>query len=1160
MIKVIFLYKISIMGDASKPSLRIDWFDGTLIEESRANTASGGSGFDDEEQPEPQLPPKPQYSEKKPIGFKRLLDLSLLQPPILTLEIAHRPGFWNLLDSQLKGDFIVLIVKILANIYKSLEPGEKSKIVTMLKSRFETSNFLEVLKEYLIGLPSVRVVEKRINSHLWDDAQAFYSNILDLCEGILNFGGNSIEYLQNIYDLLEITETSALGVREEHTETFDESLFVQIVELKSKIMKLIQQNPLDTLPPENPKIDNKDINNFKNLTIFPTKEDLLQKNKIKIQPNIINGAYPTVEHYLDIQFKLLREDCFGPLREGICKYLENPTKRRHENIRVHPKVRIIRTYITNNKVGHLVDIAWNQRSTTGIVDSKKYAYNKQLMFGSLLLFTPDNFETILCGTVLDSNLELLGEGYVAVSFQNPVSKTIFSQPYLMVESEVFFEPYHRVLKVMQNARIDDLPMRRYIVDVQKESRAPAYLSQETLYTIKEGNKNKEVSFPVLTREEWPDTTTFGLDNSQMDAFSFALTREFAVIQGPPGTGKTFIGVKIASTLLKNLSLEGTPMLIICYTNHALDQFLEGILPVTQNIVRLGSQSKSKILQPYNLNNMRMKMKSKYAHLYGTKRSELEKIYKQMTDIQTEIEKCEKEIITYKTLKPYMKTKVELKSGKEDPILPWLFDHLEDIKEDKEEELEDWEKALEDMEVSEKIETCFSEQWAVKEIDSMLNSIRYVKDITDDHCEGQKMTDKFQTEINKVSRRLNCFKKKFALEKSVNKDDFTMEENIDLYSLTPDERWAVYFAAVRTITNELMVKMNDLLEQHNTCSRELEEVATLTDGEVMRSARVVGVTTTTAARRHDLMKRLLSPIVIVEEAAEVLEAHIVASLTHKCQHLILIGDHKQLRPTAAHYKLAKHYNFEISLFERMIRNGVHARTLSIQRRMRPSFVELLVPAIYERLDSHPRVYEYPNVRGMRDNLYFYSHDVFEDSEGLEDSWSHKNTLEAKWCVALANYLRQMKYAAHEITILATYNGQATLIREFSKKHNLLRDVKVTVVDNYQGEENRIVLLSLVRSNRDGNIGFLSAANRICVALSRAKEGFYMFGNMNVLKSASPIWRLINDKLVSMNAIGKTIALQCDSHRDNVFQVSNLEDLENGIIGFCMRICEKSKQIE
>lgn len=226
------------MGDG-KPSLRIDWFDGTFIEERAANVASTASDFADEDQPEPQTSTK--IPEKKPIGFKRLLNLSLLKPPNLTVEIAYRPGFWNLLDEELKGDFIVLIVRILANIYKSLEPGEKSKIVSMLKNRFEKSNFLDLLKEYLIGLPGVRVVEKRLNSYLWDDVQSFYFDVLSLCEGIFCFGGNGEEYLKNINDLLEILETSALGVKDEHTETFNNSLFEQIVELRSKIIKTIDK-------------------------------------------------------------------------------------------------------------------------------------------------------------------------------------------------------------------------------------------------------------------------------------------------------------------------------------------------------------------------------------------------------------------------------------------------------------------------------------------------------------------------------------------------------------------------------------------------------------------------------------------------------------------------------------------------------------------------------------------------------------------------------------------------------------------------------------------------------------------------------------------------------------------------------------------------------
>ncbi|KAM3962671.1 NFX1-type zinc finger-containing protein 1 [Aphomia sociella] len=1147
------------MSERNKASLRIDWFDGTVIEDIRPNAAAAATEFADEEENQPQTCTKPMNTEKKPIGFKRLLDISSLRPPVLTLELSHRPGFWNLLDIELKGDFIVLIVKILSHVYKSLEPGEKSRIASQLRTRFEKSNFLVALKKYLAGLPSVRIVEKKINFQLWNDVELFFSDVVSLCEGIINFGGHSIEYLKEIYELLEITDESAIGVREEHTETFSSELFVKIDQIKLNISKMISEDPSEQILFHDniPESNTDDPNDFKNLQIFPKRDDLLGKKGISIQPNIINGSYPSVKHYLDLQFKLLREDCFGPLRDGICKYMENPSKRRHENIRVYPKVRIIRTYVSNNKVGHLMDIAWKERSTQGSIDTKKLIYNKQLMFGSLLLLTCDNFENILCATVLDSGVNLLRDGYVAVSFQSPVSKKIFSEPYLMVESEVFFEPYHRVLKVLQSSRIDDLPMRKYIIEVQTETHPPSYLTPETLYSITEASKTEEISFPVLDLERWPISISLGLDSSQWEAYKFALTREFAVIQGPPGTGKTFIGVKIASTLLKNLSLEGTPMLIICYTNHALDQFLEGILGITKNIIRLGSQSKSKILEPYTLNNMRMQMKSKYSYLYGSKRSELEKIYKEMTDLQSELEKCEKEILTYKTIKPHLKINdktYELRNSKEDPVLSWLFNDTENVEMDSD-DLEDWEKQFDDINVNnDKIETCFSEEWALKEIDSMLNSIKYINDVTDNQFELQKMTDKFDTQIKKVRDRLNCFK----LNISTSDNDTMFDDKIDiinLYSLTPEQRWSVYKKTVASIKNELTAKMNTLLEQHNKCSDELSEVATLIDGEVMKSVRVVGVTTTTAARRHDLMKKLLSPIVIVEEAAEVLEAHIVASLTYHCQHLILIGDHKQLRPTAAHYKLAKDYNLEISLFERMIRNGVHARTLTTQRRMRPNFVELLVPILYDRLDSHPSVYSYHDVTGMADNLYFFSHDVYEDSEGLDDSWSHRNTYEAKWCVALADYLRTMKYKPDEITILSTYTGQVSLIKELSKKYNTLRDVKITPVDNYQGEENRIVILSLVRSNRDGKIGFLTAANRICVAMSRAKEGFYIFGNMNVLKSASNIWRFINDKLHAQNAIGNKLIIHCSNHKDTNKEVKHPDDFDSCLSGTCLKICDK-----
>ena len=61
-----------------------------------------------------------------------------------------------------------------------------------------------------------------------------------------------------------------------------------------------------------------------------------------------------------------------------------------------------------------------------------------------------------------------------------------------------------------------------------------------------------------------------------------------------------------------------------------------------------------------------------------------------------------------------------------------------------------------------------------------------------------------------------------------------------------------------------------------------------------------------------------------------------------------------------------------------------------------------------------------------------------------------------------------------------------------------------VDNYQGEENDIILLPLVHSNIQGSIGFLGIDNRVCVVLSRARHGLFCLGNFSQLCAKSVLW--------------------------------------------------------
>lgn len=96
----------------------------------------------------------------------------------------------------------------------------------------------------------------------------------------------------------------------------------------------------------------------------------------------------------------------------------------------------------------------------------------------------------------------------------------------------------------------------------------------------------------------------------------------------------------------------------------------------------------------------------------------------------------------------------------------------------------------------------------------------------------------------------------------------------------------------------------------------------------------------------------------------------------------------------------------------------------------------------------------------------------------------NDHEAKMIAEFCNHLLINKNDASKITILTFYAGQKFTIYKELRNHQGLRDaqIRVATVDAYQGEENDIVILSLVRSNPDGKIGFLSVENRVCVALS------------------------------------------------------------------------------
>lgn len=205
----------------------------------------------------------------------------------------------------------------------------------------------------------------------------------------------------------------------------------------------------------------------------------------------------------------------------------------------------------------------------------------------------------------------------------------------------------------------------------------------------------------------------------------------------------------------------------------------------------------------------------------------------------------------------------------------------------------------------------------------------------------------------------------------------------------------------------------------------------------------------------------------------------------CNH----SDHQQLRPSTSVHELAENHALGVSLFERLVMNDFPFTRLSHQRRMRPEIRSLINP-IYKDppLLDHPDVLTYPPIRGMDQSLFFLAHN--EDETNMSESASKVNEHEAKMAAKLAVYLILQGYQPEEITIITMYSGQKTMIKRALREERRPdidpEPIQVSSVDGYQGEENKIIILSLVRSNTAGQIGFLKVVNRVCVSLSRAQH--------------------------------------------------------------------------
>ena len=143
---------------------------------------------------------------------------------------------------------------------------------------------------------------------------------------------------------------------------------------------------------------------FRELSVIPTQEDILTGERPFLRRNKIDGSYHDAEHYLDVQFRLLREDFVRPLREGIAQLLERIGSTRIgalQDIRVYKDVRFLYPLCTSNGLHYKV-----QFDNTKLRHIR-WENSKRLIFGSLMCLTKDNFESFVFATVANRDLKEL---------------------------------------------------------------------------------------------------------------------------------------------------------------------------------------------------------------------------------------------------------------------------------------------------------------------------------------------------------------------------------------------------------------------------------------------------------------------------------------------------------------------------------------------------------------------------------------------------------------------------------------------------------------------------------------------------------------------------------------------------------------------------------
>ena len=293
------------------------------------------------------------------------------------------------------------------------------------------------------------------------------------------------------------------------------------------------------------------------------------------------------------------------------------------------------------------------------------------------------------------------------------------------------------------------------------------------------------------------------------------------------------------------------------------------------------------------------------------------------------------------------------------------------------------------------------------------------------------------------------------------------------------------------------------------ARELEERAIR---RIIKAAAVICTTNSTAG--SEILKGEKFDFAVIDEATQSTEPSALIAVL-KAKRFIMAGDHKQLPPTVLNEEAACR-SFTKSLFERLLAlHGDRIRVmLDVQYRMNEEIAEFPNREFY---DGKLKADEQVKRRTLKDIL---PESVDEDSEDVKPflfidtcdeleervrkgSTSRENPGEAKLVKDVAERLLNRGIRPEDIAVISPYDDQVAQIKRMLHVEGL----EIKTVDGFQGREKEVVIVSFVRSNKSGTIGFLKDLRRLNVSITRAKRKLVLIGDSNTLESEGCYRRLV-----------------------------------------------------